>query len=238
MTPRKISCFALALACSSLTLPAWAMSDNCIRQISMHFTAEHWVNSETSLVSVGLSASVPAKDVDKLTDAIKTKLASISKNENWRLVNLVRRENDSGLITVTGQAVARLNHQALNTLQTELKSLNKPGEKYQIDNIDYQADLTTINTAKSELRKNLYQQALSGEKELNDALPNAKPAYQIYKINFNDGATTKPVTYMAASMHAKQRNNASQDTSLSEKMTMNAHVTYGAPIENCGSESD
>ncbi len=210
------------------------MDSSCIRQVSMRFTAEHWVHSQTSLVNIGINASVPTQQVDNITEAVKTKLAHLSKTKGWHLVNLTRHESDSGLITITGTAVARLNNNMLSGLQEGLKTLNKPGEKYQIDHIDYQPDLNTINQAKSELRKALYQQVISGQQELNGALSQTNPGYVIYNINFNDERLPEPIAYMANTTRAKQSNQPqNNNTSLSEKMQMSAHVTYAAPLENC-----
>ncbi|MDF1678715.1 MAG: hypothetical protein P1U32_08495 [Legionellaceae bacterium] len=223
----------LSFTCLATSLNAFAMDNTCIRQVSMRFTAEHWVHSQTSLVSISINASVPTQQVDNVTEAIKTKLAHLSKTKDWHLVNLTRHESNSGLITITGTAVARLNNNTLSGLQEGLKSLNKPGEKYQIDHIDYQPDLSTINQAKSELRKALYQQVISGQQELNTSLPKTNPGYVIYNINFNDARLPEPVAYMANTARAKQSNRAQDNTSLSEKMQMLAHVTYAAPLENC-----
>ena len=238
MNTKTTLSLVLGLSCLTLTAPVFSMDDSCMSQVSMYFTTEGFVNSQTSLVSIGLSASVPANQVDALTETIKTKLAAISKEKSWRLINLTRNESDSGLMTITGQAVARLNNNAINTVQAQLKTLNKPGEKYTIDNIDYQADLQTINQAKAQLRTNLYQQMLIGQKELNAALPTSHSPFQLYKVNFNDATLPAPVAYIASNMHAKQRNNSSQASSLSGKMKMSASVTYATPMPHCSTDKN
>jgi len=238
MKTKAISRLIISLSCLALTVPTFAADASCMSQVSMHFTTEAWVNSKTSLVNIGLSASVPANQVDALTETIKTKLATISKEKNWRLINLTRNESDSGLMTITGQAVARLNNDAINTVQAQLKTLNKPGEKYTIDNIDYQPDLQTINQVKTELRANLYQQMLSGQKELNTALPTTHSPFQLYKVNFNDASLPAPVAYVASNVRVKQRNHSPQQTSLSGKMQMSADVTYAAPIPDCRTDKN
>lgn len=223
----------LGLTALTITTPAFSLSESCMRQVSMHFTTENWVNSQTSLVSIALSASVPADQVDKLTETIKNKLTMASKEKNWRLVNLTRNESDSGLMAITGQAIARLNNNELSTLQAKLKTLNKPGEKYSIDNIDYQPDLHTINQAKKALRADLYQQIMTGLQELNIALPDTHPSYQIYKINFNDAQIQEPVAYVASKVRTTQKSNLLKNTTLSGKMHMSAYVTYSAEISPC-----
>ena len=225
----------LLLSCFILTIPAFStgISDGCMSQVSMNFTAESWVDSQTSLVSIGLSASVPEAKADKITDAIKAKLATASNGKDWRLINLTRNEDASGLMAITGQAVARLNNNELSALQAQLKTLNKPGEKYSIDNIDYQPDLQTINQARVTLRANLYTKITQGQKELNAALPDSKAFYHIQTINFNDARMPEPVAYVASHVRMAKSKHAVNDSRLSGKMRMSANVTYRAYIPNC-----
>ncbi|MCH9757025.1 MAG: hypothetical protein K0U37_07545 [Gammaproteobacteria bacterium] len=238
MKAKTISTAILGFTCFTLTSAAFAMNDPCMKQVSMRFSAENWVNSQTALVSIALSASVPANQVDTLTETIKTKLAANSNVKDWQLINLTRNESDSGLMAITGQAVARLNNNELSALQAKLKALNKPGEKYTIDNIDYQPDLETINKAKSLLRTNLYTQIINGEKELNTALPKANSPYQIYTIMFNDASMSEPVAFVASKVRTARSNNAIKNTSLSGKMRMSASVTYGTQMPNCNVDND
>jgi hypothetical protein len=226
----------LGLSCLTLAIPAFSMGntcETCMSQVSMHFTAESWVDSQTSLVSIGLRASIPSEQVDNVTQAIKTKLAKASKVNDWRLVNLTRKEGESGLMALTGQAVARLNNNELSALQAQLKALNKPGEKYSIDDVDYQPDLHVLNQARTELRANLYTKIIQGQKELNTALPGAKASYQIHTINFNDVSMPEPVAYAAGNVRMAKSNHAGGDSRLSGKMRMSANVTYSAPTPHC-----
>ena len=245
MKSKLITILSVSVLATALTTSAFALNDNCVNQVSMNFTAENWVNSETSLVNVALSASVPAAQVDQVTEAIKTKLAKASGKKDWRLINLARNESDSGLISITGQAVARLNNSELGALQTKLKSLNKPGEKYAIGNIDHQPDQKTINNAQAKLRTQLYGEVGQELKALNTALPSASSPYEIHKINFNSvNKVSQPVMmYTASSVRGRtaqdtNRNNAADNSSISGKMTMSAYVTYSALIPGCNMDSD
>jgi hypothetical protein len=226
----------LLSSCLILSVPAFSTGntcDACMSQVSMHFTAESWVDSQTSLVSIGLRASVPSDQVDNVTQAIKTKLGKASNVDDWRLVNLTRKESDSGLMAVTGQAVARLNNNELSALQAQLKALNKPGEKYTIDDVDYQPDLQVLNLARTELRASLYTKIIQGQKELNAALPSSNASYQVHAINFNDARMPEPVAYVAGTVRMAKSNHAGNDSRLSGKMNMSAHVTYSAPLPKC-----
>ncbi len=234
---RNVLSGLVCAALGALSLPAFSMNaqidDGCMSQISMHFTAEHWVSSETSQVSVSISASVPEAEVNAITDAIKTKLTALSKVKDWRLVNLTREESASGLIVITGHAVARLNNNQLSALQAQLKTLNKPGEKYSMDGVDSKPSLETLNQARTALRADLYKQIINGQQELNAALPDAKGAYHIHAIHFNDARMPEPVAYAAANVRALKKNYQDQDSSLSGKMQMSAVVTYGAIPPYC-----
>lgn len=224
---------------------AIALNDNCVNQVSMNFTADNWVNSDTSLVSVAISASVPEAEVDKVTDTIKIKLAKASGKKNWRLVNLTRNESDSGLIALSGQASARLNNNELGALQAQLKSLNKPGEKYVIANIDHQPDQATMNKSQSELRVKLYNEINEELKSLNVALSDKQSSpYQIHKISFNNiNSTIQPVMiYKAAAVRdgamQDSSNRDADDASISGKISMSAYVTYSAIIPGCNMDDN
>lgn len=221
--------------CLGFTFPAFAIQNEpCMNRVSMNFTAEEWVNSQSSLVRIGISASLPASEVDKMTDTIKTKLASISKKKDWHLMNVTRTESDAGLITFTGQAVTRLNNDELSALQAQLKTLNKPGERYAIDDIDSEPELSTINQARIKLRKKLYTQAIDGQKELNVALPKTRSPYQIYNISFNDMSSPSPVAYAASNnIRTAQKKRTSNPTLISDKLYMAASVIYAANTEIC-----
>lgn len=242
----------LILSCSVLSLSAIATSsvfaapnDNCVNQVSMNFTAENWVNSDNSLVSVVISASVPADKVDQVTNTVKSKLANASGKQDWRLVNLSRNESNSGLISLSATAVSRLSNNELGKLQTSLKTLNQPGEKYEIGNIDHTPDQSTINQSQAELRNKLYTQINQELKALNTALPNASSGYQIHKINFNSSSKIIQPVMLYAGNNVRGRtaqdsmgitsNNSTgaNNANMSGKISMSAYVTYSAIIPGC-----
>lgn len=244
-----LSCSVLSLSAISASSVFAAPSDNCVNQVSMNFTADNWVNSDNALVSIIISASVPADKVDQVTNAVKSKLAKASGKQDWRLVNLSRNESNSGLISLSATAVNRLSNNELGKLQTSLKTLNQPGEKYEIGNIDHTPDQSTINQSQAELRNKLYMQINQELKALNTAMPNASSGYQIHKINFNSSSKIiQPVMLYAGSntrgrvaqdsmgitsISSNNNSDGSNNASMSGKITMSAYVTYSAIIPGC-----
>ena len=215
---------SLTIACVGIIFSNSTFSGNnhCLSKVTMSFTAEHWLNSSSSEVTVNINASAPADKTDDLTETFKTRLSKISDDKAWQITDVNRSESDSGLIRLSAQATARIDNNQLGELQQKLNTLNTPGEQYKVIAINSQAELTAINKLKADLRNQLYQQIKSGQNELNAAKLNPDSQYTIYKVKFNDTNMQRPVSF--AMNNAK---NVRQTSNVTDKLHMSAVVTYG-----------
>lgn len=215
---------ALTIGCTALLFSNTGFSDHlhCLSKVSMSFNAEHWLNSSSSEVTVNINASAPADKTDDLTETFKSKLSKITDSQDWQITDVNRSESDSGLIKLSAKASARVENNQLGELQQKLNTLNTPGEQYKIVAISTQAELTSINKLKAELRNELYQQIKNGLQELNAAKLSREAQYTIYKIKFNDVTMPRPVSFAVTTTK-----NTRQASNVADKLQMSAKVTYG-----------
>ena len=222
MIKNMLCALLLASSCAYAT-------DTCLNQVSMNLSAEAWVATQTAQVTVAVNAALTQDQSSNLSAALLEKLSSVSGVSDWRLVSLTRQENDAGLIAVNAQAVARLSNSQISTMQTKLQKLNKPGEKYGIQEINYTPSLQEVNTTETVLRSSLYDQVRQSLSALNKDFPDAH--YQVYRVSFNGG---RERTAMPLAAYVRGAGADEPKVDVGNKMTMSANVIYAAPISGCG----
>ncbi len=230
MNTLKLSLIAVVI-CTSIFTTATACNQNglnCQNQISMQLQEEGWVNSKTALVTVSIQAATNKDNSSKLIAQITNKLKSIVTDSTaWKLVDLSTEKNGAGLLAISAKMSARLNNDQIAQLQNAIDTLNKAGEQYKVESINYQPEFSEIAEENTRLRGLIYRDALEQQKAINAAFSGAN--YQLQTLNFDEVyasvASDRPTIMYAA--NARQAGSSSA-TPFSQQLIINARVTFSS----------
>lgn len=227
----------IGVACAFVfTTTSYAIDQSCQNQISMQLQQEGWVTSKTAAVTVEIQAATSKDDSAKLIAQITDKLKSIVKNSApWRLVDLSTTKNSAGLLAIAAKMSARLDNDQIAQLQSAIDTLNKAGEQYKIEGIDYQPQLAEIADENTRLRVLLYKDMLEQQRIINSAFTSA--AYQLQTVNFESpyvAAVSRPMMmYAAKSVNADRQAPQVNATPFSQQLILTANVTFSALNTTC-----
>lgn len=223
----------LGIVCASVFATSYADPQYCQNQISMQLQEEGWVSSSTAQVTVSIQAATNKDNSSAVVASITKKLKSIVKEPvAWRLVDLSTEKNNAGLFAISAKMSARLDNAQLTELQNAIESLNKAGEQYKVEDIDYQPTLAEIAEENTRLRVSLYKDVLEQERMINTAFSGTK--YQMQTLNFDSPYVTapRPVMMFAGNATARQAS-ASTSTPFSQQLILTANVTFSSPNVIC-----
>lgn len=227
----------ISIACAPIFAVAYADDRNCQNQISMQLQEEGWVSSKTAQVTVSIQVATSKNDVSSLVATITNKLKSLVKESiSWRLVNLSTQKNSAGLFAVSAQMMARLDNDQLAQLQNRIDSLNKAGEQYKIESVDYQPTLAEIAAENTRLRTLIYKDVLEQQKIINASLPDTN--YQLQSLHFESPyvANPKPMLMYASVNMAKQAT-ATNTVPFSQQLIVSANVSFSSPNSSCETQN-
>ncbi|MES2204303.1 MAG: hypothetical protein V4496_03695 [Pseudomonadota bacterium] len=233
MKPFKLS--LLGIICASVFVTSYADHQSCQNQISMQLQEEGWVSSTTAQVTVSIQAATNKDNSSEVVASITKKLKSVVNEKDpvaWRLVDLSTEKNSAGLFAISAKMSARLNNAQLTQLQNMIQSLNKAGEQYKVDSIDYQPTLAEIADENTRLRVLLYKDVLGQEQIINSAFADKK--YQLQTLSFDSPytATPRPMVMFAGNAATRQAS-ASTSTPFSQQLILTANVTFSSPNVAC-----
>ena len=223
----------MGLVCASVFATSYADDQSCQNQISMQLQEEGWVSSSTSQVTVSIQAATNKDNSSAVVAGITQKLKSVVKDPiTWRLVDLSTEKNSAGLFAISAKMSARLNNAQLTELQNAIESLNKAGEQYKVEGIDYQPTLAEIADENTRLRVLLYKDVLGQEQIINSAFSDKK--YQLQTLSFDSPytATPRPMVMFAGNGATRQAS-ASASTPFSQQLILTANVTFSSPNTAC-----
>ncbi len=230
----KFKLSLIAFACASVFTVSYADDQNCQNQISMQLQEEGWVTSKTALVIVNIQAATSKDSSSKLIAQVTNKLKSIVTDSTpWRLIDLATEKNSAGLLAISAKMSARLNNDQVAQLQSAIDTLNKAGEQYKIENIDYQPQLSEIAAENTRLRSLIYGDVLEQQKAINSAFTGV--SYQLQTLNFDEiyaVPSSRPMA-MYAVTEASRQANSSTAAPFSQQLTLNARVTFSSPNLTC-----
>lgn len=206
----------------------------CQNQITLQLQEEGWVTSKTALVTVGIQAATSKDDSVQLIQQITNKLKSvITDSSPWKLVGLSTEKNSAGLMAISATMNARLNNDQLTQLQGAIDKLNKAGEQFTIQNIDYQPQLSEISAEKTRLRDLIYHDVLEQQKVINTAFSSTN--YQLQTLMFNEPYVAGNAPVMFASVGGATRMASAQNTTTpySQQLMLTASVTFSSISQAC-----
>ncbi|MBP9726722.1 MAG: hypothetical protein KBD83_04580 [Gammaproteobacteria bacterium] len=224
----------VAFACASVFATSYAEDQNCQNQISMQLQEEGWVTSKTALVTVNIQAATSKDSSSKLIAQVTNKLKSIVTDSTpWRLVDLSTEKNPAGLLAISAKMSSRLNNDQVAQLQGAIDTLNKAGEQYKIENIDYQPELAEIAAENTRLRSLIYSDVLEQQKAINTAFTGS--GYQLQTLSFDEvyAAPSRPMLAYTANMDSARRTSSPAAAPFSQQLTLNARVTFSSPNLSC-----
>lgn len=180
---------------------AWADVDYgpLLNKVSFNLQSQQWVTTKTALVYVGINAAVADQGIANVQAAVLNKLKQLSDKGEWHVMTFNRQQDQSGLESISITAQARLPQDQLSGLRDRAKAISKPGETYNINDVQFTPSDDEIKQAMITLRNDIYQQAKNEIDALNKTYPDQK--YYLYSIDFG----AQPSAPMAANMMAMEK---------------------------------
>lgn len=225
----------LGVVCACVLATSYAETQNCQNQISMQLQQEGWVNSNTAQVTVSIQAATNKNDSSAIVANITKKLKDLIKDPiSWRLIDLSTEKNSAGLFAISAKMSARLDNAQLTALQNSIDSLNKAGEQYKVEGIDYQPTLAEISNENTRLRVLIYKDVLEQQRIINGAFADSK--YQLQSLNFDSSYTASPrpmMMYAGNAASATRQLTSSAATPFSQQLLVTANVTFSTPNLSC-----
>lgn len=152
--------------------------------ISLSFTVEDWINSDTAEVTMSVNASTEGQDGLDLRTEIKEALESLVDTE-WRFIDINRSTGRSGLEEWNVTAQARVEEKDLNNLPSRAKELGRKGLQYRVGNVDFTPTKEQFEDLYRNLRSKINGLINEELRTLSTELPDRK--WRVGAVNYNFG---------------------------------------------------
>lgn len=224
--------FFLLLSGILFSFPAWAKVDlePLLNKVTLQLQTEQWVTSKTALVDVGVNASVSDQGIEKIQSSVLQKLNQLSDKGEWHILSFNRQLDKTGLESVQITAQARLPQAELGGLRSKAKSISKPGEAYNIDDILFTPGEDEIRQVNTAMRNDLYQQAKAEIDALNKIYTDQK--YYLHQINFMLQTPIAPMPMMNAVAMERGVAKSSTPVAVGNKAQLSAQVVVASTPGN------
>lgn len=199
-----------------------------LNKVSLNLQVQQWVTTKTALVIVGINAAVADQGIANVQATVLNKLKQLSDKGEWHVMSFNRQQDQSGLESIRITAQARLPQDQLSGLRDKAKSITKPGETYNIDDVQFVPSDDELKQAMISLRNDIYTQVKNEIDALNKTYPDQK--YYVYSIDFG----IQPTAPMAANMMAMEKSSlrmAAAPIAVGNKMELQATVVIAAMPE-------
>lgn len=223
---RKVYLFTTLLLCAVVSFASGEAQKPILNIVAYPLTTEKWVSSSTAKVTVSVDASLDKLALASANAQVTEKLSKIAKAD-WHITEFTRSQDLSGLEKLHVEAQARISANALAGLRDNAKSVTRPGETYNIENIDFSPSFEEMEQARTNARAQIYQTVKQEIARLNQIYP--EQHYFLHKINFSEGYAPMPVSApranktMVAAVSIAENNSAT--------MTLNAKILMNAMAE-------
>lgn len=217
----------VGLFCAVQPLFATTNLEPLLNKVSLQFTAELWVTTQTALVNVSINAAVADQNIGNLQNEVLQKLKSLVDSNEWHIVSFERQQQQSGLESIQITAQARLPQTNLSNLRDKAKTLSKPGETLTIDSVDFVPSEDELRQANITLRNNIYQQIKTEIDSLNKIYLDQK--FYIHNIDFLLNAPG-PLQRNAVYMKAAGANALGSEEHAAAPLNVGNKVELGARV--------
>ena len=196
--------------------------------ISYDLSAESWVVTKTAHVVLEVEAAVSASTAGSAR-ADMTKAINEAAKADWRLTGFNRMLDQTGMERWSLSFEARLPETALGGLRDAVKKASKAGMQITVSGMDFTPSHDEMEAARADLRAQIFKQAAEQLASLNTTLPGRN--YRISQIAFETDFPAPIQMFRgkrieAAVATASVEQDQGQD--VSQKLVMNAHITYAA----------
>jgi hypothetical protein len=225
--PRVVLPLLLGFSAISTTAAAANNNHPPLDKISFQLSAEQWAIAKTAKVTVRINAALTDSQLGTIHNDIMDNLKKIIDKVEWHITQFDRSKSQSGLEQLYAAAQARVPESELANLRQKAKAVSRPGESYQIDNIDFSPSQAEIQAVKTELRSNIYAQTKAELKRLDKEYPNEK--FFLHNIEFNSGMEI-PRPQIRTMVLAKTEADSSSSMAVSDKITLSANVILASNL--------
>jgi uncharacterized protein YggE len=199
--------------------------------VSFTLSAEDWVATKTAHVTLDVEAAVNASNAGSVRADVTKAVNEIAKAD-WRLTEFNRAQDQTGMERWSVVFDARLAESALNGLNDAVKKASKAGMQISVGKIDFSPTLDETEAVRAALRARILKEAGEQLAALNAALPGR--SYRISEIVF-DTDIFSPIRMIHSrpmmapvAMAASAPAEAEQSQDISQKLVLNAHITFAA----------
>lgn len=222
---KKVNSFALyfLLVFSSFSLKANGLDAPLTDKVSLTFSAQHWVKTETANVDVDINATLTHNSLLQVRKQILTNLNNIVKGD-WHITQFKRNQNSSGLETLYVSASARVKQSSIALISEKAKKVSAPGIQYKIANIDFSPSAQDENKIEALVRQELYQQINKELSLLNNEYKGQN--YSLYSASFYKQADKERLAHQSLRNAAvfSTSNHAASTLPVSNQLILYARV--------------
>ncbi len=151
-------------------------------QIVLTLAMEDHITTENPLVHVSIDAAFNDSQQGKVRSEVLAALKKLDSKADWRLTNLNRRTDRSGLVQWSVQAEARMKADSLSGFEERAKKSSRGGFTIRLNNVDWTPTLAEREAGMRALRGQLYKAAMAERDMVNDAF--GPRAFRIGLIDF------------------------------------------------------
>lgn len=200
--------------------------DDTSNSVVLQLQSEQWVTTNTAEVIIGIDATLDKLGLLQVRDNVLKNLTALAKAD-WHLTDFNQMQNESGLEQLHIVANARVPEALLSGLRDQAKVMSKPGLAFHVLAINFTPSLGEIESAKANLRSDLYTAAQDEVVRLNKVYHDQK--YVIHSINFSDAQPPMPM--MAMNSLVGMGDGASKIKSAATILAVSTKIQMMATIE-------
>lgn len=215
----------LFLVLMLFSLVAFA-KDDAGSSVVLQLQNEQWVTTNTAEVIIGIDATLDKLGLLQARDNVLKNLTLLAKAD-WHLTEFNQIQNESGLEQLHIVANARVSEALLAGLRDQAKVMSKPGLAFHVLAINFTPSLGEIESAKANLRSDLYAAVQDEVVRLNKVYHDQK--YIIHSINFSDAQPPMPM--MAMNSLAVMGDAADKTKSAATILAVSTKIQMSATVE-------
>jgi len=223
---KKLFCYLLGILLLFTYVASYAAMPAQLNKIIYQLHAKSWVKTHKADVVISVNAIMRDQNLPNVQRQIMQKLNQLNAQQKWNVVTFTRSQDQSGLEKLHMVLSARLLESELNNFRDRVKSLSKAGEKFQLQDINFEPSIQDVEQTHNALREKIYKQVKAELQRLNKTFP--KQHYFLHDINFSE----QPVYRVAENTLIKTSVPAPSAITVKREMTLNAVVVLASEIKS------
>lgn len=137
-------------------------------QIVLTLAAEDHITADKPLVGINIDAAFQDAEQGSIRGEVLSSLKKLDSKADWKIVNLNRRTDRSGLVQWSVYAEARLDQNSLSGLEARAKKQSRGGFTLRLGNVNWTPTMEEREAGLRKLRTKLYKQAIAERDMLNE----------------------------------------------------------------------